>query len=455
MTTSINISVHLMPELGIKEALKKAGVKKPKTVKKLTISGIVSRDDLWYIHKNMAKTLQELDMGNASIDGNTISLYSIYNDNTLVGLNTIVIPATVVEINSFAFCGLSGLTSVVIPDSVVEIGIRAFFRCRSLAHVTIPASVVKIGELAFCECTDLTSVSILNSVNEIAQGTFKDCKNLASVIIPESVQKIANAAFQGCSELNSVIIPDSVVEIGEYAFSRCRSLKSLMIPASVTEIGCNAFRRCPAYIRVHPDNPVYTSKRGKLQLKTQVAAGKIGTIEWTFTKDGVLIISGEGDIPDYNDDLDSEDADVQRSPWFSFCKDVKSIVFKYGEFRYMGLKGLTTFSGFTNLSSVTFNGSCPIDGVFHGFSETDTWDLYGWFSETMVCMLQEFKKAKTSHPENLTTEEWDVILERMIFCFSEIKRLSDTWDEKETACRENLKNEVFELLRKYFENLWW
>ena len=455
MTTNINISVSLTPEFGIKEALKKAGVKKPKTVKKLTISGVVSSDDLWYIHKNMAKTLQELDMGNASIEGNTINLHSFFNDDKLVALTSIIIPATVVEIDDLAFCGLSGLTSIVIPDSVVEIGEMAFEDCSSLASVTIPASVVKIGEHAFCDCTGLTSVIIPNSVNEIAQGTFKDCRNLTSVIIPDSVKKIADAAFHGCSELNSVIIPDSVVELGEYAFFRCRSLKSLMIPASVTEIGYSAFRGCPAYIRVHPDNPVYTSKRGKLQLKSQVAAGEIGAIEWTFTNDGVLTISGGGVIPDYNDDLDSESADKQRSPWFSFSKDVNTIVFKHGKFRYMGLKGLSAFSGCTNLSSVTFNGSRPINGVFHGFSETDTWDLYGWFSETMVYMLREFKQAKTSHPENLTPEEWDVILERMIFCFSEINRLSDTWDDKKIEYREKLKNEVFELLRKYFENLWW
>jgi hypothetical protein len=44
-------------------------------------------------------------------------------------------------------------------------------------------------------------------------------------------------------------------------------LTSVTIPDSVTRIGVPAFERCPAFFTIHPDNPNYGSKDGKLYKK--------------------------------------------------------------------------------------------------------------------------------------------------------------------------------------------
>jgi Ni,Fe-hydrogenase I small subunit len=96
-----------------------------------------------------------------------------------------------------------------------------------------------------------------------------------SVIIPNTVVSIGACAFWGCISLATFTIPDSVVKIGSNAFRKCDLLTSIFIPASVIEISTRHnisesneitdFPGCPAVVTVHPDNPVYTIKNGKLK----------------------------------------------------------------------------------------------------------------------------------------------------------------------------------------------
>ena len=51
------------------------------------------------------------------------------------------------------FSGCTGLESVLIPDSVVEIKKGVFSGCQSLKAVTIPESVSRISADAFNECS--------------------------------------------------------------------------------------------------------------------------------------------------------------------------------------------------------------------------------------------------------------------------------------------------------------
>ena len=84
-------------------------------------------------------------------------------------------------------------------------------------------------------------------------------------IIPDTVVEIDDYAFAGCSGLTSITIPASVKKIGICAFADCTGLTYISIPCSTTWIAAhNAFHKCPAYIEVHPENPVYISENGKL-----------------------------------------------------------------------------------------------------------------------------------------------------------------------------------------------
>ena len=102
-----NISLTLTPKLRLKRALKKAGVEDPASVTKLTVSGTFTDDDFRYIREKMAKTLNELDMSNATVEG----IFSLH--------------------------GCEGLISISIPASVESICTTAFEDCEYLSEVTV------------------------------------------------------------------------------------------------------------------------------------------------------------------------------------------------------------------------------------------------------------------------------------------------------------------------------
>ena len=51
------------------------------------------------------------------------------------------------------------LVSVVIPDTVISIETEAFSGCEDLTHVILPDSLTSIAEKAFAGCSKLTSIA--------------------------------------------------------------------------------------------------------------------------------------------------------------------------------------------------------------------------------------------------------------------------------------------------------
>lgn len=202
------------------------------------------------------------------------------------GLTSVIIPNTIIEINTQAFYN-NKLTNIVIPDSITSLGVNAFRR-NNLDTLIIPSNVVGIGSGAFAQNL-LTSIEIQNSVKSIGYGAFienqlpdnnafiynrksdgsidytslnsyggKNRENLIipegvkyigeyacsvngvkNVTIPEGVTTIDSRAFKGC-KIHNITIPNSVIYIGEWAFS-FNELTSITIPVSVMKIGNNAF----------------------------------------------------------------------------------------------------------------------------------------------------------------------------------------------------------------------
>ena len=288
----MNISVTLTPELRLGQALKQAGVKDPATISRLTVAGKLTEDDFLYIHENMAKTLHELDMGDASAVKIGIKYLHFY----------------------LYFAGCSGLTAInVHPDNpyfVSENGVLfdkyktklINYPAGRKGDYTIPDKTFEIGRHAFSHCTGLTSVIIPSSVKKIREGAFYNCKGLKSVTIPSSVTVIESQTFGNCIDLKSVVIPSSVTEIecGYYgAFAGCIRMVSFevhpanskyasingvlfnkrktrlikypagsqgdyIIPKSVKDIDIFSFADCTGLttITIHPDNPFLESENG-------------------------------------------------------------------------------------------------------------------------------------------------------------------------------------------------
>ena len=165
----------------------------------------------------------------------------------------LIIPNSVISINSNAFSGCSGVTgSLTIPESVTSIGPQAFQNCSGFnGSLTIGKNVQSIGSSAFYGCSGFTgSLIIPSKVQTIGKSAFEDCSGFTgSLTIPDGVTSIGESAFEGCSGFNGVLtIPDGVTSIGESAFYHCSGFTgALTIPDGVTSIGDYAFNGCRGF----------------------------------------------------------------------------------------------------------------------------------------------------------------------------------------------------------------
>jgi hypothetical protein len=97
----------------------------------------------------------------------------------------------------------------------------------------------------------------------------------------------------------------------------------------------------------------------------------------------------------------------------------------------------------------------PIKFLFQrltrGFDDSETWSLDSSLSRLILPRLKRYQKVSACHPMNLTPEEWNAILDKMIASFefhaSDLKWSSDsTWQQHD---------EGIQLFAKYFTRLWW
>ena len=199
-------------------------------VEELTVIGKLNDTDLGYLSR--LKNVTKIDLSQTDIK-------SIKGCNGLTFLKHILLPTTVVEVQSSAFEGCSSLTGIDIPNTKT-IGGGAFRNCVALTSVSLPAAT-SIGDYAFENCKALTSVS-LPAATSIGGGAFRNCDALTSVSLPAATS-IGDYAFYSCDALTSVSLP-AATSIGDYAFYSCYALKSITLPTTLQFIGDNAFQSC-------------------------------------------------------------------------------------------------------------------------------------------------------------------------------------------------------------------
>lgn len=133
------------------------------------------------------------------------------------GLISVMIPNSTTNISPSAFCGCKRLTSITVdennPNYTSYDGVlfnKAYTKLitypagKEDAEYIIPASVIDIEEYAFESCSALTSITIPDGETSIGWSTFESCTSLISVIIPNSVMNIKYGAFYGCTSLKNI-----------------------------------------------------------------------------------------------------------------------------------------------------------------------------------------------------------------------------------------------------------
>ncbi|MBO4914398.1 MAG: leucine-rich repeat protein [Oscillospiraceae bacterium] len=269
----------------------------------------------------------------------------------------------------------SSITEAVIESGVTSIGSFAFRDCSSLVSVTIPLGVTGVGDESFYRCSSLESVTIPVSVTVIRCYAFRDCESLESVTIPASVTEIQDAAFWGCIKLKNVAM-EGVRSYGDSAFFGCTALESVTLSNKLRFVWASTFDRCSSLtdvyflgtaeewqqIEIEPYNdPLlnaaihYVDPAGPT-IPGIIASGDCGNdLTWTLDEDGLLTISGNGEIWNY-DGICAGFYDY--TPWYWYRDQISALLITSG----VTSIGNRTFSD-CRLTSVTIPKSVTRIGV--------------------------------------------------------------------------------------------
>lgn len=212
--------------------------------------------------------------------------------------------------------------------------------------------VTSIGDCAFMGNKSITTLTLGENVKEIGAAAFTGCERLMAVSLGTSLQKIGSAAFFGCSELSSVDIPATVKHIGLDAFAACDAVSALNYDGN---------QSMWTHVDVAPNNDVFNTKLVLVEggsLVKLIADGDCNAnISWRLGYDGILIISGNGHIPDYAFD---------KLPWGAYVESITSIVVEDG----IDVIGKNAFLGCNKAVTVDIAPSVRLidDSAFYGCS---------------------------------------------------------------------------------------
>ncbi len=361
------------------------------------------------------------------------------------------------------FQGFTGITSIVIPDSVISIDSSGFGGCTSLAEITVspdnknyssvdgvlfnkdmtilvrypegaanssyvvPNSVVEIYSNAFIGCNSIKSITLSKGLKKIYDGTFANLTNLESVIVQEGVQHIGNKAFENCSSLKQISLPESLISIGsvykgnpndfsasEYfqygrTFYGCTSLEEVKIPDNVEIIGYSTFYGCTSLSKVKlskklkeiAENTFY----GCSSLKNIIIPKGVLEIGYSAFENCTSLENIE--LPDGLTAIGiSVDHYFHTSGCYSFagCTSLKEVVIPDS---VTGI-GSRAFSGCTSLSKVKLSNNLAIidEGTFSGctsLQEIEIPDSVTEISKSAFSGCTSLSKVKLSN--NLTKIE--------------------------------------------------
>lgn len=109
---------------------------------------------------------------------------------------------------------------------VTEISENAFSSDLQLIEISIPASVREIDAFAFSSCAHLEKVVFAeNGSCAIGDHAFENCASLAVVDFASSVYSIGGGAFLNCARLGTIKDDGTLLQIGVDAFKNCEKLK--------------------------------------------------------------------------------------------------------------------------------------------------------------------------------------------------------------------------------------
>ena len=101
-----------------------------------------------------------------------------------------------------------------------NIGEYAFCNCRGIENIVLPDGITQINPYTFHNCDNLRSVIVPDTVTCICEHAFSS-SGVNSVVVSDSLTSIGDYAFGSCIYLNNLPIPNGLIHLGEGAFFEC------------------------------------------------------------------------------------------------------------------------------------------------------------------------------------------------------------------------------------------
>lgn len=302
------------------------------------------------------------------------------------------------EIKDYAFYHTI-LQSADLPNTVESIGMNAFDSTK-LHSLKTPQNLKIIDDNAFIACDNLSTVTLNEGLKDLGIYSFKFCP-ITEITLPTSLEECFEA-FEGCDKLEKIYvsksnpiffsldgvlfryegnqlefyplgktntsynIPEGIEVLGYRCFEDANPyLEKITIPISVTSIKEGVFQFLPEDVDVYYEGTKEDWKgvnvanwglgNGNISerikfLNTEVVSGKCGdNLTWKLDKDGVLTISGSGDMYNW---------DIGDAPWASNG--------------YYDIKEVEIEDGVTSIGSYAFYEQSVLTGIRIGGSSSLT-----------------------------------------------------------------------------------
>ncbi len=203
-----------------------------KTDVNYTVPATVTQLDAYAFHR-------ALYLENVTIPSSVTTL-GAYTFAACRKLNNVALPGSVTALPAYAFNSCSMLQHISLPSTLQSIGAHAFGYC-DLREINLPASLRSIGKYAFYRNYHLEEVALPNGITQMDNYVFEHCEALRRVTLPSQLAALPRGTFAYCSALDEVVLPEGYTEIEDAAFTGCTSLHTIELPSTLTNVRKNAF----------------------------------------------------------------------------------------------------------------------------------------------------------------------------------------------------------------------
>ena len=149
------------------------------------------------------------------------------------------------------------------------------------------------------------------------------------VVVSPGVTTVSPMAFLGCSALRDAALPDTLTLLSASAFYNCDALKTVFFEGSEAQWNGILTDTQPVLIANFNDAPLKNADvRFNVTAWGYCGAWTGTNITWALTRDGVLTISGTGDL--WADRLSESAEGIANTPWKPYRDSIRRLVIEEG-----------------------------------------------------------------------------------------------------------------------------